>query len=220
MIELVDSYKDFLTKYKFYRPEITEHKNVSFLGEPTQMLFDKHSIFPEYGYIHIYEPDNYADNLDTRINIWHLPKLFDNKILVDFGNNFNCSKNKFICLEKKISVGYHSSFRINLNKSSIKFVKKYIDKHINIEQLDNMPEYELVSVGKLGASLIKGNDKYILTPMGPKLIKTIEKNKVLKHFLDVDVEQLLNIELKNGWTEDKILQLTKDSILDLWNLDR
>ena len=140
--------------------------------------------------------------------------MFNNKILVDFGIPYNILSTDSIFIEKLLDYGYTSEFTIDLTNEALNFISKDIDKNIPIKLLSSMTDYKIVSVGKLGVSLKKNEDRYILTPIGPKYISISGRTsiKLLNNFVNVKVEELFNINLKEGWTQDKILELTQTMI--------
>ena len=153
--------------------------------------------------------------------------MFGNKALVDFGTK--CKLNNDIAkvnIDKQIYTGYNFNFRIGLTKDALAFVAKHIDKNIPIDKLDYISEYQLVSVGKLGAALIKNSKEYyILTPIGPIMVNEDVKDTSLfgyfiQDVMNVRVENLLKIDLNNGWTEDKILELTQMRMREFGDFDR
>lgn len=221
MVELVKSYNDFFIKLNEYRPDITECKSTLNIIK-SRFCFPVDNIYPTKSVIDIIDID---DNSSSSIMYWGLPEMFGKKKLVDFGNNFQGDINT-ACIDQQTYRGNHFSFRLNLTNEAMEFVSKYMDENIPIKKLEYMSEYELASVGKFGASLIKNKKEcYVLTPLGPINVSHLAKDTnmfspFIKDFMNVRVEKLLNIELNNCWNNEKILQLTKDTMLGFGNRER
>ena len=229
LIELVDSYLDFLRELHKYRPDLTRkenpwpntHDNPKNQDRINDIFKDAGSrdcpakalIIPFKNSWHIY------DN-NSIVHLWHIPEMFNKKILVDFGIPYPVSSKDSVFIEKVLDHGYSNYFTMDLTQEALSFVAKKIDKNIPMELLKSMPDYKIVSVGKLGVALRKGLDKYILTPIGPMFITGPRSTSMLMDFVNVRVEELIKINLKDGWTQDKILELTQTTILGLENMER
>lgn len=220
MILFVDRYLEFLKELERQRPDIINSKSLEYAniskGITQDIFFEVNR--REYPTKEIVFNEKLLSDNINEVYLWHIPRLFKNKILVDFGEPKNNSGYKHI--KMSLSYGYDDSFTLDLTEDAFNFVVKSIDKNIPIEFLKNNKDYKIVSVGKLGIALIKGENRYILTPIGPKLITQPQISFMFTEFVNVDVGRLLNINIINEWTEDNILQLTKDTLLGFWNMER
>ena len=221
MVVLAKDYKDFYTLLEKYRPDITYNKNKRFIGTYsknilTSKLVNSESMLPSSAFIHSYKGFSLEAH-PSIVCLWHIPNIFNGKILVDFGTQMDIKDNDILYLGQHSFNGENSSFRLNLTKEAEAFVQKNIDKNIRLKNIDKS-NYELVSVGKFGALLTNKYNKYfVLTPIGPQQIKYNANKKI--DVMNINIEKLLDINIpKSGWTEDKILELTQKTFTD-FNFD-
>lgn len=158
------------------------------------------------------------------INIWKLPEVFEEGyLLIDTGEKFNKDSKSF---KDIYSMQYNENvfnkkinFRIKLTNAAINYLQKHIDKRINLNILDDQ-NIELVSISKHGATIInkinnKYNNKYILTPLGLISYTRFTTINDLYDFYEGKIENLLNINLSKGWTENKIFKLSQSILKDM-----
>ena len=157
MLELIDSYKEFLIKLKEYRPDIMRRENPWLHNDKNNSIFKdaKNRNFPARESIIPFKNNWDTCNKTSIIYLWHIPNMFNNKILVDFGIPYNILSTDSIFIEKLLDYGYTSEFTIDLTNEALNFISKDIDKNIPIKLLSSMTDYKIVSVGKLGVSLKK-----------------------------------------------------------------